>query len=190
MNRVAIYCGSSKGNKDIYVVAAKKLGRALVEHNKEMVYGAGSVGLMGVIADEILSINGKVIGIIPEFLMNWEVGHHGLTELEITKDMHSRKARMEELSDAFIAMPGGFGTLDELFEVLTWGQLKLHDKPVGIYNINGYFDSIITFMHNAVEEGFLKSQYVERIIVSSDPIELIVKMDAYQPVQSKEGKWV
>lgn len=190
MDRIAIYCGSSSGNKAIYTESAQLLGKALVEQGKEMIYGAGSVGLMGVIADEMLALGGKVTGIIPQFLMDWEVGHKGLTAIEITKDMHTRKARMEELSDGFIAMPGGFGTLDELFEILTWGQLDLHDKPVGIYNVNHYLDGILAFMNNAVQEGFVKSKYVNRIVVSSDANEIISLMNQYTPASAKEGKWL
>ncbi len=190
MKHVAVYCGSSSGNKEIYSEAARSLGRALISSNKKMVYGAGSVGLMGIIADEMLSLKGEVIGIIPQFLMDKEVGHRHLTRLEITKDMHSRKMRMADLSDAFIAMPGGFGTLDELFEILTWGQLNLHSKPVGIYNINGYFDGILSFLQKAVEDGFLKARYVDRIIVEEDASALLQGMEAYSSGPVQEGKWL
>ena len=190
MKKVAVYCGSSKGNKKIYIEASKNLGRVLAERNKTLIYGAGSVGLMGVIADEMLEQGAEVIGIIPQFLMDLEVGHRGLTELEVTKDMHTRKARMEALSDGFIAMPGGFGTLDELFEILTWGQLNLHDKPMAIYNVEGYFNGILSFLDNAVNEGFLKAKYVKNIIVSDQANELIKQMDAYKSSEALEGKWL
>ena len=190
MKRIAVYCGSSKGNKAIYIDKARALGRVFVNRHIQLVYGAGSVGLMGEIADEVLDHKGKVIGVIPQFLMDLEVGHRGLTTLEVVADMHTRKARMIELSDGFIAMSGGFGTLDEVFEVLTWAQLDLHASPVAFYNVNGYYDGIVAFMNKAVEDGFLKKQYVSRIIIESDPAILLDKMQNYAVPNNLEGKWV
>lgn len=189
MKNIAVYCGSSKGKDTTYSTAVRELGKTLVKNNITMVYGAGSVGLMGEIADEMLDSGGKVIGIIPQFLMDLEVGHNGLTKLEIVKDMHIRKARMIELSDGFIAMPGGFGTLDEIFEALTWSQLELHKKPIAFYNVDGYFDKLLAFMNHMVHEGFLKEAYVKNLIVSSNPSELIQEMRQSATVVNN-GKWI
>jgi len=190
MKRIAVYCGSSKGNQQIYIDQSQALGKVFVERNIEMVYGAGSVGLMGEIADKMLGMKGNVFGVIPQFLMDKEVGHLGLTTLEVVADMHTRKARMIELADAFVAMPGGFGTMDEIFEVLTWGQLDLHTNPVAFYNVNGYFDGIVTFLEKAVQDGFLRKAYLTRIIIESDPNILIDKMQLFQVEDVRSGKWL
>lgn len=188
MKNIAIYCGSSKGFNEVYVGQAKKLGSTLVAKGLGMVYGAGSVGLMGEIADQMLAEGGQVIGVIPKFLIDLEVGHSGISQLEIVDNMHVRKARMVELSDAFIAMPGGFGTLDEIFEVLTWSQLDLHNKPVAFYNVNGYYDKLFQFLFQMSKDGFLKSVAIDNIIVEDDPVQLINRLLSYSP--KKEEKWI
>ncbi len=192
MNRVAIYCGSSKGFSKTYEQGVKKLAKELVRQRIKVVYGAGSVGLMGVLADEVLKSGGEIFGVIPQFLMDMEVGHEELTSLEVVEDMHIRKKRMVDMSEGFIAMPGGFGTLDEVFEVLTWEQLSLHTFPVGFYNVNGYYDHLKTFLEHTVKEGFIKSRYLENIVFADDPVTLIDLMEAKSRSRQvgKEGKWI
>ena len=166
---VCIYCGSSTGNTETYAQTAKAVGEFLAQENLTMVYGGGDVGLMGITANSCLSAGGRVIGVIPEKLQQLEVGHDKLSELFVVEDMHSRKAKMAELSDAFIALPGGFGTLEELFEVTTWSQLNYHLKPVGLLNIDGYYDHLIRFIGHAVSEGFIRDVHSGLI---SDDIEV------------------
>ncbi len=178
MNKIAIYCGSSKGFSETYEQAVRKLAKQLVKQRIKVIYGAGSVGLMGVLADEVLERGGEIFGVIPQFLMDKEVGHEMLTRLEVVADMHIRKKRMVDMSEGFIAMPGGFGTLDEVFEVLTWEQLSLHTFPVGFYNVNGYYDHLKTFLEHMVKEGFIKSRSLENIVFTDDPITLIDSMEA------------
>ena len=143
MKSIAVYCGASNGAKPIYADAARQLARALVDHNIALVYGGGKVGLMGVIADEVLRLGGEATGVIPRALVEREVGHAGLTRLFVVKDMHERKAMMADLSEGFIAMPGGFGTLEELFEMVTWAQLEIHAKPIGLLNTEGFYDGLV-----------------------------------------------
>ena len=157
MKSLCIYCGSSIGASPVYADAARDLAKAMVNDNISLVYGGGNVGLMGVIADEVLRLGGEATGVIPKALMDREVGHGGLTRLHIVKDMHERKAMMATLSDGFIAMPGGIGTLEELFEVFTWSQLGLHEKPIGLLNVNGFYDGLIAFLKHVVTQGFLKT---------------------------------
>jgi len=192
MNKVAIYCGSSKGFSETYEQAVRKLAKLLVKQRIKVVYGAGSAGLMGVLADEVLERGGEIFGVIPQFLMDKEVGHEMLTRLEVVADMHIRKKRMVDMSEGFIAMPGGFGTLDEVFEVLTWEQLSLHTFPVGFYNVNGYYDHLKTFLEHTVKEGFIKSRYLENIVFADDPVTLIDSMEAKSRSRQvgKEGKWI
>jgi uncharacterized protein (TIGR00730 family) len=149
------------------------LARGMVEANLSLVYGGGNVGLMGVIADEVLRLGGEVTGVIPTALMEREVGHTGLTRQFIVKDMHERKAMMAQLADGFIAMPGGMGTLEELFEMLTWSQLGIHSKPVGLLNVDGYYDSLVQFIFHARDEGFIKPQHAELMMVESTPAALL-----------------
>jgi len=158
---VAIFCGSSSGSDPVYVEAAKAMATAIVERNLRLVYGAGSVGLMGAVADEMLRLGGTVLGVIPQFLVDMEVGHTGCTELIITASMHERKLAMAEASDAFIAMPGGIGTLEEIIEVFTWTQLGIHQKHCGLYNVNGYYDHLIALLGHMVQERFLKDAHAE-----------------------------
>ncbi|MAE83904.1 MAG: TIGR00730 family Rossman fold protein [Flammeovirgaceae bacterium] len=165
MQRLAIFCGSSAGNNPIYKEEAYQVGKLLAEKGIEVVYGGGKVGLMGVVADAALEHGGKVIGVIPEKLMEWEVGHNGLTELHIVKTMHERKAMMADLSDGFVALPGGIGTMEEIIEVFTWHQIGYHNKPCAFLNSAGYYDKFFAFVDHSVEEGFLSKQQHDELII-------------------------
>jgi len=164
------------------------MGLQLVKNDYRLVYGGGSVGLMGEIADAILEEGGEVIGVIPEFLAEKEVDHKGITKMYIVHSMHERKEKMAELSDAFIAMPGGFGTFEELFEILTWAQLGLVNKPIGLFNVNGYYDSLINMLKTMVIEGFLKQENMDLLVVDNDSVKLIHKLKGYK--RSKTTKWL
>jgi uncharacterized protein (TIGR00730 family) len=181
IRRVCVFTGSQVGNRPGYAEHARRLGRLLAEHGIGLVYGGGSVGLMGVIADAALEAGAEVIGVIPEVLMIREVTHPGLTDLRVVDTMHERKALMNELSDAFIAMPGGFGTLDELFEAITWAQLGLHRKPIGILNIDGYYDGLLAFLEHAAAEAFILPVYLQLLTVATDPEHLLQRVLEYQP---------
>lgn len=184
---VCVYCGSSARASEIYFNAARLTGRVLAERGHTLVYGGAHIGLMGALADTALELNGRVVGVIPQSLVDKEVAHKGLTEQHVVESMHVRKALMNELSDAFLALPGGFGTLDELFETLTWAQLKFHSKPVGLLNIDGYFDGLLTFARRAVDQGFIHPAHVEMIHVGTDPGELLDRMAGFVPPEA--GKW-
>ena len=179
MKKVCVFCGSSKGNSPVYELIARDLGKRLAETQRILVYGGGSKGLMGVIADEALKHGGEVIGVIPEFMDKLEVAHGDLTEMHIVDSMHARKQKMADLSDGFITMPGGMGTLDETVEILTWAQLGLHGKPVGLLNVEGYFDPLISYMDHMVEEGFLRSTNRKLSVVDPTIDGLLLKMEAY-----------
>lgn len=181
MKSLCIYCGASLGDNPAYADAARSLAKVMVNQGIALVYGGGNVGLMGVIADEVLRLGGKATGVIPQALMDKEVGHTGLTKLHVVKDMHERKAMMAELSDGFIAMPGGIGTLEELFEVFTWAQLGFHDKPIGILNARGFYDGLIGFLHHIVGEGFLHAVHASVLIHDADPTALVARILAYKP---------
>jgi len=180
MKSIAVYCGSSAGINGIYRAETEKLGVMLASRGIEVVFGGGKVGLMGYLADAVLNSGGRVFGIIPGFLHVKEVAHDGLTEMITVDSMHERKKLIYDMSDAFIALPGGFGTLDELFEMLTWGQLGLHQKPVGILNVNDYFNPILEGIGNMVGEGFLKIENQDMIQVSDRAEELLNMMEQYQ----------
>ena len=188
MKSIAIYCGSSSGTNRVYREKAAQLGKYLALHKIHVVFGGGKVGLMGVLADAALESGGKVTGVIPGFLHVKEVAHPNLTELITVKTMHQRKALIEEMCDGAIALPGGFGTMDELFEMLTWGQLGLHDKPVGILNINGFYDPLLLTIDHMVEDGFLKDLNRDMVLVSDDIKKLVDTMCNYQP--PKVRKWI
>ncbi|MCD0474632.1 TIGR00730 family Rossman fold protein [Flavobacterium sp. EDS] len=188
MNRITVFCGSSFGNKKEYETQAFQLGQIMSENSIDLVYGGAKVGLMGAVADGVLNKNGKVIGVLPDFLMKKEIAHDNLTELIIVKSMHERKTKMNELSDGVIALPGGFGTLEEFFEMLTWAQLGLHKKPIGILNIDGFYDLLLEFILKMVNEGFLKEINQQMIIVSTDSQDLLLKMKSY--VAPEVGKWI
>lgn len=181
MKSLCIYCGSSIGASPVYADAARDLARAMVNDNISLVYGGGNVGLMGVIADEVLRLGGEATGVIPKALMDREVGHGGLTRLHIVKDMHERKAMMAALSDGFIAMPGGIGTLEELFEVFTWSQLGLHEKPIGLLNVNGFYDGLIGFLEHVVTERFLKAEQASLLMYGAEPHTLVGKLKTFVP---------
>ncbi len=187
MQRVCVFCGSSPGVKQEYAVGARELGLVLAKKNIDLVYGGGHVGLMGIVADAAMSAGAKAIGIIPRCLADKEVAHQGLTELKIVQTMHERKAQMSELSDGFIAMPGGFGTLEELFEVITWAQLGIHKKPFGLFNVAGYYDKLIEFMDYQVEQGFVPQRHREMIIVSDEAEQLVEMLESFHPVAQE--KW-
>ena len=178
MKSIAVYCGATPGASPVYADAARALARVLVEQDIGLVYGGGNVGLMGVIADEVMALGGRATGVIPRALMEREVGHTGLTELCVVRDMHERKAMMATLSDAFIAMPGGMGTLEELFEMLTWSQLGIHAKPVGVLNVNGFYDGLVGFLAHQRNEGFVRPQHAALMMVEADPLALVRRLGA------------
>jgi len=190
---VCVYCGSSPGNRPEYAEGARLLGRALAERGLALVYGGGKVGLMGTVADAVLEHGGTVVGIIPEALMQKEVGHRGLTELHVVRNMHERKQMMADRADAFIAMPGGVGTFEELFETFTWLQLGYHDKPVGLLNVGGFYDGMLGFLGHAVQEGFLKQVHADLLHVADLPGTLLdqlaaaprVRVDKWQQARDK-----
>lgn len=177
MNSICVFCGSSKGNRREYIDAARETGAAIAQRGLTLVYGAGNVGLMDVLANEVLDRGGKVIGVIPKLLVDLEVVHTGLTECRVVDTMHERKALMAELSDGFIAMPGGIGTLEELFEALTWTQLGYHHKPCALLDAAGYYQHLIRFLEQAVEEGFFRAEHFANLKVAEDPREILNHFD-------------
>lgn len=189
MKSLAIFCGSSKGNKPVYTETARAIGTHLAKNNIKLVYGAGNVGLMGEVADATLDDGGYVIGVIPDFLKKWEVCHEGLTELFVTETMHERKQKMAEISDGFLVIPGGFGTLDEFFEILTWKQLRLHKKPIGLLNVDGYYNFVIAHINKMVDDGFLKKENVDLVFIEENWEVLLEKMSS-QPTVEADAKWL
>ena len=171
LRRLCVFCGSSTGKRDAFQQAARELGSLLAASNIELIYGGGNCGLMGVLADEVLKNGGRVIGVIPEGLMGKELGHLQLTKLHVVTDMHKRKALMSSLADGFIALPGGFGTFEELFEVITWGQLG--QKPIGLVNVEGFFDPVLELMDHAIREEFVRPEQRQLLVSSSSPKELL-----------------
>jgi uncharacterized protein (TIGR00730 family) len=188
MKRICVFCGSNPGVRPAYQTAAQAMGNLLAQRQIGLVYGGGNVGLMGTIADTVLAAGGQVIGVIPEALLANEVAHAGLTELHVVSSMHQRKALMADLSDGFIALPGGWGTFEELCEVLTWSQLGLHQKPCGLLNVEGYYDALITLFDHAVEEAFLRPAHRSLALEAPDPEQLLELMATYQPPQV--DKWI
>ncbi|HWU97682.1 MAG TPA: TIGR00730 family Rossman fold protein [Oxalicibacterium sp.] len=184
MKSICVYCGSSFGNQPVYAEAARAMASEMVENNIELVYGGGKVGLMGVIADEILKLGGKATGVIPQALMDKEVGHTGLTHLHIVQNMHERKALMAELAEGFVAMPGGIGTLEELFEILTWSQLGFHQKPIGVLNVDGFYDGLIAFLQAQVRHGFVKPEQAELMLHATTAPALLQRLQNFVPKQS------
>lgn len=180
MKNICVFCGSSPGNNPAFVGAAEVLGKQLADNNIQLVFGGGKVGLMGAIADAVLSHGGRAVGVIPDFLMEKEVGHTGLTEMHVVASMHIRKQKMAGLADGFIAMPGGFGTLEELAEILTWVQLELIRKPIGILNINGFYDALLAQLDQMVAAGFLKKPNRNLVIEIRDPDEAIEILKNYE----------
>jgi len=180
MNRICVFCGASAGKDPIYAEAARVLGRTLAERKLELVYGGGSVGLMGQLADAALAAGGRVIGVIPEVLRIRELAHRSLTELQVVGSMHERKARMAELSDGFLALPGGMGTLEELSEVLTWAQLGLHARPVGLLDVAGYYRPLVQFFDQAVSAGFLRPTHRRLLLVGDRPAALLDQLATWR----------
>ena len=188
IKRLCVYCGSNSGTLPEYKAEAGKLGRLMVKNGIELVYGGGNVGLMGHIADTVLNAGGKVNGVIPKALMEKEVGHMGLTNLILVDSMHERKAKMAELSDGFIAMPGGFGTFEEIFEVLTWAQLGMHSKPCALLNVEGYYAKLAEFLDQSMEHKFVKKENREMLMIEEDPELLLEKMKIYKAPSVQ--KWI
>lgn len=188
MKSICVFCGSSSGVRPEYADAARQLGALLAERGIGLVYGGGRVGLMGIIADAVLTHGGHVSGIIPEFLFKKEIEHKDVSDLRVVGSMHERKALMADLADGFIALPGGWGTLDEFCEILTWAQLGLHTKPCGLLNVAGYYDSFLQFFDTATTEGFVQPQYRALVLADTDPARLLDRMAAYQPPQTV--KWM
>lgn len=181
MKRICVYCGSSPGVRPVYRAAAERLGRTLAARGLGLVYGGGRVGLMGAVADAVLAAGGEAIGVIPEALQAWEVGHQGLTALHVVASMHERKAMMADLADGFIALPGGIGTLEELFEIWTWGQLGYHRKPLALLDVDGYFSRLEAFIGHMVAEGFLKAAHRDFILFDDDPDSALDRFATHVP---------
>lgn len=188
MKRITVFCGSSPGTDDVFVTQATALGQALAKNNIELVYGGAKVGLMGALADAALQTGGKVTGVLPYFLQEKEIAHKGLTELILVESMHERKLKMHELCDGIIALPGGYGTLEEFFEMLTWAQLGLHQKPMALLNVNGFYDNLAAMIQTMVDKGFLKEINQRMLLVSNNIEDLLQAMNNY--VAPAVGKWI
>lgn len=188
MKSICVYCGSNPGRREAYANAARDLAKSLVERNLRLVYGGASVGIMGIVADTVLQLGGEAVGVIPDALMRKEIAHPNLTELHVTRSMHERKTMMAELSDGFIALPGGVGTLEEIFEIWTWAQLGFHGKPCGLLNIAGYYDALITFLDHTVAEQFVREPHRSMLLVEQAPEALLDRFAGYQPPTIQ--KWV
>jgi uncharacterized protein (TIGR00730 family) len=188
MKRICVFCGSSSGNKQVYREAARELGKLLATTGIELVYGGGNVGLMGILADTVIAHGGTITGVIPRSIADLELAHTGLTQLYYVETMQERKDKMAILSDAFIALPGGFGTLDELSEVLTHNQLRLFDKPIGLVNVAGFFDGLLSYLDHCVDEQFVRQEHRNNIFVTDNIPELLNQLNTFQPVHI--GKWI
>jgi uncharacterized protein (TIGR00730 family) len=188
LNSLCVYCGSSSGRIDAYATAARALAGAMVERGIRLVYGGARVGIMGAVADEVLRLGGEAVGVIPEALMHKELAHIGLTELHITPSMHARKTKMAELADAFVALPGGIGTFEEIFEVWTWAQLGFHSKPCGLLNVAGYYDGLSRFLDHAANEQFVRPDQRKMLVVEAEPVTLLDRFASYVP--PARPKWV
>lgn len=188
LNRICVYCGSNSGASAGYATAAVKLAQEIVKHNIELVYGGASVGLMGVLANTMLDLGGTVIGVIPKSIVEKEVAHDNLSQLIQVDSMHERKSTMESLADGFIAMPGGFGTIEEMFEMLTWAQLGFHKKPCGLLNTENFFASLVVFLKHAEDQQFVKPAHRAMLLMEAEPDRLLQKMLEYEPIV--ETKWI
>ena len=188
MKSILVYCGANFGKNPAFKKAAEALGLRFAKDHIRLIYGAGSVGLMGVVADAVLANGGKVTGVIPDFLVKMEVGHKGLSEIHVVESMHERKALMEKLCDGIITLPGGYGSIDELFEILTWAQLGLHQKPIGILNVNGFYDFLLKQLEVMVKEGFLKQESLDLLLVSDNIDDLLQQMANFKPIPHQ--KWL
>lgn len=178
---VCVFCGSRPGSSPEYIAAAKELGSVLANSERTLVYGGASVGVMGAIADAVLAESGKVVGVMPMSLARREIAHGWLTEFHAVGSMHERKALMEKRAEGFIALPGGFGTFDEVFEIITWAQLGMHRKPIGFLNVRGFFDPLVAMVERSITEGFIPEEHRALLIVDADPVKLLERMDAYVP---------
>jgi len=190
MKRICVFCGSSPGRNPEYTIVAEKLGKILVEQKIGLVYGGGDVGLMGKIAHMVFEHGGEVIGVIPKALAEKEVAYKGLSDLRVVSSMHERKALMADISDAFISLPGGLGTIEEFFEVLTWAQLGIHNKPCGFLNVCGYFDYLIEFLERAVDQGFIKQEHKALFLSDDDPEKLLTQIKSYKPPKIDKVAWI
>ncbi|KFK94464.1 MULTISPECIES: TIGR00730 family Rossman fold protein [unclassified Serratia (in: enterobacteria)] len=179
-NNICVFCGASEGINPAYAENARNLGRVIAAKGRRLVYGGGKKGLMGIVADAVLQAGGEVIGVIPERLVEAETAHRGLTKLEVVPDMHTRKARMAELADGFIALPGGIGTLEELFEIWTWGQIGYHNKPVGLLNVNDFYRPLSGFLQQVADQGFMRQDYLDTLHISDSAQTLLQQLDDYQ----------
>ena len=188
MKKICVFCGSSMGKRESYKTKAKELGAIFLKNKITLIYGGANVGLMRILADTMLKADGNVIGVMPKSLIEKEVAHNNLTKMHIVGSMQERKNLMAEISDAFIALPGGLGTFDELAEMLTYNQLRIHDKPVGILNIEGYFDNLLKFFDHSVEERFVREEHRNNLIVENNIESLLLKLKSFKPV--KIGKWI
>lgn len=188
MPNICVFCGSSFGHDAIYRTAAADMGQALARNGWGLVYGGGSIGLMGVVADAVMAAGGNVIGVIPEKLAVVELLHAGVPDMRIVPSMHDRKALMAQLSDAFVALPGGYGTLEELFEVITWAQLGIHSKPIGILNTHGYYNGLLEFVDRAIAEGFMQPAHRDLFVVGTDPDDLLQRLIVHHMPYSP--KWI
>jgi len=188
MKRLCVYCGGNAGIGTDYVAAARELAAVLVQNNIGLVFGGSCRGIMGQLADAVLAGGGTVDGVIPKSLLDKEVAHEGLTEMHVVESMHARKSVMALLSDGFIAMPGGFGTLEEIVEILTWTQLQFHDKPCGLLNVNGYFNHLLSFLDHAEAEGFVRPEHRAMLLVSKKPGDLLRRFESYMPPTIE--KWI
>ena len=189
LNKLCVFCGSSPGSNSAYSIAAVRLGQEIASRKIGLVYGGGSLGVMGKIANTVLEWGGEVTGVVPHFFIKQEVVHHGLTDLQVVSSMHERKARMVEISDGFIALPGGLGTVEEFFEVLTWAQLGIHHKPCGLLNVDGYFDSLIEFINYATGESFVSQSHRALLQVDVEPVALLDKFAEYRAPQMDKSEW-
>ena len=189
MRRVCVFCGSNPGARPEYAAAARRLGGALARRGVALVYGGASVGLMGVVAEAALAADGEVIGVIPRWLATQEVAHRGLSTLHVVDSMHERKARMAELADAFVALPGGFGMLDELLEAITWAQLGLHRKPIGLLNVAGYFDRLLALVEHAIAERFVHEGH-RALLLCADDVDALLDAVATRPPPPAPRKWL
>jgi len=189
IQNICVYCGSADGVNPVYIEAAFEMGQAIARAGLKLVYGAGKTGLMGAVANGVLQTGGEVTGVVPVYLNEPHLIHSELTRLEVVDNIHQRKARMSELADAFIALPGGYGTFEELFETLTWAQLGLHDKPIGLLNTRNYFDPMMNLVEHTLNEGFIYAEHRTLLMCSSDPNELLAKLQSYEKPQNLD-RWV
>ncbi|MBC7349923.1 MAG: TIGR00730 family Rossman fold protein [Candidatus Aminicenantes bacterium] len=189
LKKIAVFCGSQTGRNEIYARKARELARVLAARELDLVFGGGGIGLMKEVAEEMLAAGGRVIGVIPENLLERNLGFPGLSEMIVVKDMHQRKATVVRMADGFIALPGGWGTLEEIFEVLTWAQLGYHGKPCAFLNVAGYFDPLLEFINQAVSQGFLLPQHLKMFTMSDDPARILNFMEGYRPPLILDAIW-